>query len=68
MVDHHETCREYPDLQAALADAQGAARAVVTGRLHKHRPPELRGSLDIEDEQRRPVARIMLADLVSHCR
>jgi hypothetical protein len=63
---YRELCREYPDLDAALVDAQGTARAVVGQRLRRAGPNDLHGSLDIEDDRHRPVARIMLADLVRH--
>jgi hypothetical protein len=54
--------REFPDLREALIAANGAARSLI----HKHvrrAPAPLHGSLDIQDERRLPVARIMLADV-----
>jgi hypothetical protein len=62
-IERRERARDYPDLQAALADAQGAARAAIDQRLRRQEPIEPQGCLDIEDEQHRPVARIMLAEL-----
>lgn len=54
--------RDLPDLQAAMIEAQRAVRTMVRTRAG-HAPLTLRGSLDIEDERRQPVARIMLADV-----
>lgn len=54
--------RELPDLRAAMLEAQRAARALI--HHHPRRAPEsVRGCLDVQDEQHRPVARIMLADI-----
>ncbi|MES2988892.1 MAG: hypothetical protein V4808_13380 [Pseudomonadota bacterium] len=52
-----------PNLAAALAEAQHSARGMMRNRMrHLLSPPK--GSLDIEDEARRPIARILLADVV----
>jgi hypothetical protein len=52
----------FPDLRAALAEANCAARALIHNRVRRA-PVELHGSLDIEDERRQPIARILLADV-----
>ena len=62
-VAHRDAGRDFPDLRTALTHAQGVARSMIHNRLHRRQPVELRGSFDIEDEQHRPMARIMLADL-----
>jgi hypothetical protein len=62
-VAHREGGRDFPDLKTALVHAQGAARSMIHNRLQRHQPIELHGSFDVEDEQHRPRARIMLADL-----
>lgn len=54
--------RDFPDLRAALIEANVAARAIIKrkrggGAIRWH------GSLDIENEQHEPVARILLADI-----
>lgn len=54
--------RNFPDLSAALAEAQHAARALVHNRMRRARG-EANGSLDIVDEKREPIARIMLAEV-----
>jgi hypothetical protein len=54
--------RELPDLHAALVEAQHAARAMIRTQM-RNAPFRFQGSLDIQDEGRRPVARIMLADV-----
>jgi hypothetical protein len=61
-IPHVERQGEFPDLRAALADAHSAARTMLHSR-RRHAPLDLHGSLDVEDEQRRPVARILLADV-----
>ena len=55
-------CREFPNLAAALAEAQHAARALIRNRM-RHLRSTPSGSLDIEDETHRPLARIMLAEV-----
>ena len=40
----------------------GAARALIHKRARRA-PIDLHGSLDIEDERRQPIARILLADV-----
>lgn len=57
------SAHELPDIRAALAEAQGTARAMLHRRV-KRAPIELHGSLDIEDERGETVARIPLADVV----
>ena len=54
--------REYPDLNAALAEANRTARSLLAKRL-RERPSDLRGRVDIEDDRRRTVARVLFADL-----
>ena len=61
-VAHIAETRELPDLREALIAAHGAARALIHNQVRRA-PCELHGSLDVEDESRRPVARILLADL-----
>lgn len=52
---------ELPGLSEALIVANGAARAL----LRRQRPglARISGSLDVEDEQSRPVARLLLAEV-----
>jgi len=52
----------FPDLRAALAEANSTARALIHKRVRRA-PTALHGSLDIEDEHRQPIARILLADV-----
>jgi hypothetical protein len=54
--------REFPNLSAALAEAQHAARAMIRNRMRRL-PGTPNGTLDIEDEKRRPIARILLAEV-----
>lgn len=54
--------RTLPDLSAALAEAQQFARSMIRNRMRRMRGAPS-GSLDIEDEKRQPIARIMLADV-----
>jgi len=54
--------REFPDLREALIAANGAARSLIHNQVRRASVP-FHGSLDIEDERRLPVARIMLADV-----
>ena len=54
--------RDFPDLRAALIEANVAARAII-GRKRVGDAILWHGSLDIENEQREPVARILLADV-----
>jgi len=61
-IQHAEQGGDFPDLRAALAGAHSAARTMLHSR-NRHAPIELHGSLDIEDERHRPVARILLADV-----
>ncbi|SFK28065.1 hypothetical protein SAMN03159338_3821 [Sphingomonas sp. NFR04] len=61
-IAHLSEQRDLPDLRQALIAAHQVGRML----LHKHvrrAPSALHGSLDIEDEDRQPVARILLADL-----
>jgi hypothetical protein len=52
----------FPGLRTALAVANGAARALIHKRVRRA-PIDLHRSLDIEDERRQPIARILLADV-----
>lgn len=61
-VPHKDQGGDFPDLRAALAGAHSTARAMLRTRM-RHAPIEVHGSLDIEDERHRPVARILLADV-----
>lgn len=61
-IVHAEQGGDFPDLRAALAGAHSAARAMLHNRI-RHTPIDLHGSLDVEDERHRPVARILLADV-----
>lgn len=61
-IPHAERSGEFPDLRAALAEAHSAARAMLHTR-RRHSPLDVHGSLDIEDESHRPVARILLAEV-----
>ena len=54
--------REFPDLRAALAEAHSAARAMIHNQMRRTRG-DFGGTLDIQDERREPVARILLADV-----
>jgi hypothetical protein len=54
--------REFPNLSAALAEAQHAARSTIRRRMRRV-PGMPNGSLDIEDEKRQPIARILLAEV-----
>jgi hypothetical protein len=54
--------QDLPNLAAAMAEAHHAARALVRSRMRHHCSTPC-GSLDIEDERRQPVARIMLAEV-----
>jgi hypothetical protein len=53
---------DFPDLRTALAEAHSAARTLIHKRA-RHAPLKLHGSLDVEDERRQPIARILLADV-----
>jgi len=55
-------CHDFPNLAAALAEAQHTARSLIRNRM-RHLCSNLNGSLDIEDETHRPLARIMLAEV-----
>jgi hypothetical protein len=56
------TCREFTDLQEALAAAHSVARRLIRRDVRR---PESRigGTLDVEDEQHRPVARLVLTEV-----
>ena len=54
--------REFVDIDAALAAANRTARSLLAKRL-RERPADLRGRLDVEDESRRTVARVLFAEL-----
>ena len=58
---HNTERRELPNLAAALAEGHLAARGLVRSPVRHARG--LRGSLDIEDERREPVARLIFADV-----
>lgn len=62
-VEHAPERRELSDLREALIAAHGVARGLIHNHVRR-KPCELHGSLDVEDEQRRPIARILLADVV----
>lgn len=53
---------ELSDLREALVQAQAVARGLIRKRLRRGHAP-VRGTLDVEDEGRRTVARLMLADV-----
>lgn len=53
---------DFPDLSSALAEAHSAARVMLHGRT-RQAPLDVHGSLDIEDDRHRTVARILLADV-----
>ena len=59
----HVEPRECPDLRSALIEANTMARSLIGKQLRRHRQTDLHGSLDVENELRQPVARIMLAEL-----
>jgi len=61
-IPHAERGGDFPDLRAALAEANAAARSMLHTRRQRT-PFDVHGSLDVEDERRRPVARILLADV-----
>lgn len=61
-VSHVTEPHEAPDLRHAMIAAHGVARTFLHEQLRRS-PLELHGSLDVEDERRQPVARILLADL-----
>lgn len=61
-VPHLDERRELPGLREALIAAHGAARAMIHKQVRRG-PCELHGSLDVEDERRQPVARILLAEV-----
>ncbi|MDV3459051.1 hypothetical protein RZN05_18780 [Sphingomonas sp. HF-S4] len=54
--------RDLPSLAAALAEGQGRARALLHNHLRRA-PGPVHGTLEIEDDRHRPVARILLADI-----
>lgn len=58
---HRADCHDLPNLEAALATGSRTARALVRNPVRQART--VRGSLDIEDERRQPVARLMLAEV-----
>ncbi|RYD54372.1 MAG: hypothetical protein EOP60_07750 [Sphingomonadales bacterium] len=59
---HPAQARMLPNLAAALVEAQHAARGMIRTRVRRVLGAPS-GSLDIEDEARQPVARILLADV-----
>lgn len=59
---HPAQSRTFPDLAAALAEAQHSARGMMRNRM-RHLLGTPGGTLDIEDEAHQPVARIMLAEV-----
>ena len=59
---HAPQSRECPDLRTALAEAHSAARSMIHNQVRRARG-EPGGILDVEDERRQPVARILLADV-----
>ncbi len=52
----------FPDLRTALAEANSTARSLIHKRVRRA-PVNLHGSIDVEDERRQPIARILLADV-----
>jgi len=54
--------RDYPDLETALAAANRTARSLIEGKISGV-AFDPRGRLDVQDERRRPVARILFAEL-----
>ncbi|WP_066795879.1 DUF6894 family protein [Sphingomonas soli] len=59
---HPTHSRMLPNLAAALAEAQHAARDMIRSRMRKMCSAPS-GTLEIEDEKGRPIARILLADV-----
>lgn len=66
-IIHPDKSRELPDMAAALAAANGMARALLDNPMHPLPLPS-RGSLDVEDERRRPIARVLLAEVARQLR
>ncbi len=62
-ISHQAVDRELPDLNAALVEAQRHARALLPKRARRA-SLRLRAWLHVEDERRRPLARVALADVV----
>lgn len=58
-----DEAHELPDLTAALQKANSRARAVLR-RCVRCGPDAVRGTLDIQDASRQPVARIYLSELM----
>lgn len=58
-----EQKHELPNLDAALVAAHQVARKFIRHAARRCAAEKLRGSLDVEDASRRPVARLMLADV-----
>lgn len=54
--------RELPGLREALATAHSLARSLIHTQMRRA-PIALQGRLDVEDERRQPVARILLSDV-----
>jgi hypothetical protein len=54
--------RELPNLGEALAAANSAAHALIRRRVRRGQSGP-RGIVEVEDEKRRPVARILLTEL-----
>lgn len=59
----YEQKHELPDLDAALIAAHQVARKFIRHAARSSDALKLRGSLDVEDMFRRPVARLMLAEV-----
>lgn len=66
-ITHPDKSRELPDVAAALAAANGMVRALLDNPMRPVPLPS-RGSLDVEDERRRPIARVLLADVARQLR
>ncbi|WP_162839605.1 DUF6894 family protein [Sphingomonas sp. ATCC 31555] len=62
-IDHLSEQHDLPDLRRALIAAHQVGRTLLHNQVRRA-PIALHGTLDIEDEDHQPVARILLADLV----
>jgi hypothetical protein len=61
-VTHHSDKHEVTSFNEAIAVANRAALALIRNRVRRGVTGP-RGVLDVEDENRRPVARILLTEL-----
>ncbi|GEM_PF-1787196 len=62
-VPFRDESYDLPDLTAAMQKANSRARAVLRRHI-RCGPDEVRGTLDIQDANRQPVARIYLRELM----